>query len=53
MSDFNGGKGKDEKYFNGGKGKDEKYFNFFCGGWDLNPGPCIYYALSQPTEISS
>jgi len=25
----------------------------FCGGRGSNPGPCIYYALSVPTEISS
>jgi len=24
---------------------------FFCGGQD--PRPCIYYALSLPTELSS
>ena len=23
---------------------------FFCGGQSSNPGPCIYYALSIPTE---
>ena len=26
---------------------------FFGGGRDSNPGPCIYYALSIPTELSS
>jgi len=26
---------------------------FFCGGRGLNPGPCIYHALSLPTELSS
>ena len=26
---------------------------FFCGGRGLNPGHCIYYALSIPTELSS
>jgi len=26
----------------------------FCfGGGGLNPGPCIFYALSIPTELSS
>jgi len=24
---------------------------YFCGGRGLNPGPCIYYALSLPTEL--
>ena len=24
-----------------------------CGGRDSNPGPCIYYSLSLPTELSS
>ena len=28
-------------------------FFFFCGGRGLNLGPCIYYALSLPTEWSS
>jgi hypothetical protein len=28
------------------------YF-FFRGSRGLNPGPCIYYALSKPTELSS
>ena len=26
---------------------------FFGVGRGLNPGPCIYYALSLPTELSS
>jgi len=26
-------------------------FFFFCGGRGLNPRPCIYYALSIPTEM--
>jgi hypothetical protein len=26
---------------------------FFFSGRGLNPGPCIYYALSIPTELSS
>jgi len=26
---------------------------FFGGGWGLNPGPCIYYALSISIELSS
>jgi hypothetical protein len=30
----------------------KKTMFFFCGGQDLNPGPCIYYALSIPTELS-
>jgi len=25
----------------------------FGGGWGLNPGPCIFYALSLSTELSS
>jgi len=25
---------------------------FFCR-WGLNLGPCIYYALSLPTELNS
>jgi len=25
----------------------------FGGGRDLNPGPCIFYALSIPIELSS
>jgi len=25
----------------------------FGSGRGLNPGPCIFYALSQPTELSS
>lgn len=28
-------------------------YSFFGGGRDLNLGPCIFYALSQPTELSS
>jgi len=28
-------------------------FFFFCGSQGLNPGPCIYYALSLQTELSS
>ena len=24
-----------------------------CGGQGLNPGPCIFYALSIPIELSS
>jgi hypothetical protein len=28
-------------------------FFFFCGGRYLNPGPCIFYALSVPTELCS
>ena len=28
-------------------------FFFFCGGWGLNPRPCIYYVLSIQTELSS
>ena len=27
--------------------------NFFGGGQDLNPRPCIFYALFIPTELSS
>jgi len=27
--------------------------HFFGGGRDLNPRPCIYYALSIPTERNS
>jgi len=27
--------------------------SFFGGGQGLNPGPCIYYALSLPTELCS
>ena len=27
--------------------------DIFYGGWDLNSEPCIYYALSLPTELSS
>lgn len=26
---------------------------FLCGGWGLNLGPCIYYALYLPIELSS
>jgi len=26
---------------------------FFCGGRGLNLRPCIYYALSIPTELNS
>ena len=26
---------------------------FFCGGRGSNPKPCIFYALSLPTELSS
>lgn len=28
-------------------------FIFFGGGRGSNPGPCIFYALSIPTELSS
>jgi len=28
-------------------------FFFFSVGWDSNPGPCIYYALSLPIEVNS
>jgi len=28
-------------------------FIFFSVGRGLNPGPCIYYSLSIPTELSS
>jgi len=28
-------------------------YKFFGSGRGLNPGPCIFYALSQPTELSS
>jgi len=28
-------------------------FFFFCGGRGSNPKPCIYYALSIQTELSS
>ena len=31
----------------------KKKFLFFCGGRDLNPEPCIFYALSIPTELNS
>ena len=27
--------------------------SFFCGGRGLNPGPCIFYALSLSTELNS
>ena len=29
------------------------YDFYFCGGRGRNPGPCIYYALSLPTKLSS
>jgi hypothetical protein len=31
----------------------EKDYVFFGSGQGLNPGPYIFYALSQPTELSS
>ena len=27
--------------------------SFFGGGWGSNPRPCIFYALSIPTELNS
>jgi len=34
--------------------KNNTYFYiYFGGGRGLNPGPCIYYALSLRTELSS
>ena len=30
-----------------------KIYFFFCGGRDLNVRPCMYYALSLPTELIS
>ena len=34
------------------KGKNIIYL-FFGGGQDSNPGPCLFYALFIPTELSS
>jgi len=32
---------------------ESKLMYFFCGGRGLNPRPCIFYALSLSTELSS
>jgi len=29
------------------------FYYFFGSGRGLNPGPCIFYALFQPTDLSS
>ena len=33
--------------------KNERKDSFFGGGWGLNPGPCIYYALFIIIELSA